>query len=436
MRDVALFGFVLGLIPFILYRPYLGVLAYIWLSVMNPHRLTWGYAYDFSFALIIGATTLVGALLTRRRGTVPLNSLSIALGLFMLWTSITTIVALYPEESYEKWVVTAKTLFIVLMIPVLIQTREHFRLLIWVIVLSLAYYGIKGGVFVLATGGAFRVWGPAGSYIEDNNALAVALVIIVPMMRYLQLTSPHKAVRWMLLAMMLLCAVAVFGTYSRGALLAVTAMGAFLWLKGRHKLAFIVIAIISLPFVLSYMPEQWYRRMETIGTYELDSSASMRLNSWGTMLNIAKDRPIFGAGYVVAKKQVYDRYAPDPSFPPQVAHSIYFEALGSHGFVGLALYLALLLSHWRYAGAIVRKAGVRPDLAWARQYGLMMQVSIVGFAVGGAFLSLILFDVPYYLIGTTLVAGRLLDEQLKVEKRASEIGSSVPPIAVTRQSGA
>jgi probable O-glycosylation ligase (exosortase A-associated) len=235
---------------------------------------------------------------------------------------------------------------------------------------------------------------------------------------------------------MLLCAVAVFGTYSRGALLAVTAMGAFLWLKGRHKLAFIVIAIISLPFVLSYMPEQWYRRMETIGTYELDSSASMRLNSWGTMLNIAKDRPIFGAGYVVAKKQVYDRYAPDPSFPQQVAHSIYFEALGSHGFVGLALYLALLLSHWRYAGAIVRKAGVRPDLAWARQYGLMMQVSIVGFAVGGAFLSLILFDVPYYLIGTTLVAGRLLDEQLKVEKRASEIGSSVPPIAVTRQSGA
>lgn len=436
MRDIALFGFVFGLVPFILYRPYLGVLAYIWLSVMNPHRLTWGYAYDFGFALIIGATTLIGALFTKRRSTVPVNALSIALGLFMVWTSITTVVALYPGESYETWLVMAKTLFIVLMIPVLIQTREHFRLLIWVIVISLAYYGVKGGVFVLTTGGAFRVWGPSGSYIEDNNALAVALIFIVPMMRYLQLTSPHKAVRWMLLAMMLLCGVAVFGSYSRGALLAVTAMGAFLWLKGRHKLAFIVIAIISLPFVLSFMPEQWYRRMETIGTYQLDSSASMRLNSWGTMLNIAKDRPVFGAGYEVAKKQVYDRYAPDPSFPPQVAHSIYFQALGSHGFVGLALYLALLLCHWRYAGRIVRKAGDRPDLAWARHYGLMMQVSIVGFAVGGAFLSLILFDVPYYLIGTTLVAGRLLDEQLKVEKRASEIAGSVPSIAATRQSSA
>ena len=66
----------------------------------------------------------------------------------------------------------------------------------------------------------------------------------------------------------------------------------------------------------------------------------------------------------------------------------------------------------------------------------MMQVSIVGFAVGGAFLSIILFDVPYYLIGATLVAGRLLDQNLMVEKRATEVTSPVPAIAATRQSTA
>jgi probable O-glycosylation ligase (exosortase A-associated) len=213
-------------------------------------------------------------------------------------------------------------------------------------------------------------------------------------------------------------------------------MGAFLWLKGRHKLTFIIVAFMSMPFLLAYMPEQWYRRMETIGTYELDSSAGMRLNSWGTMLNIARDRPIFGAGYEVAKKPIYDRYAPDPSFPPQVAHSIYFEALGSHGFVGLALYLTVLVCHWRYAGKIVRTAADRHDLAWARHYGLMMQVSIVGFAVGGAFLSIILFDVPYYLIGATLVVGRLLEHSLKAQKRASEAASPVPAIAAARESSA
>ena len=436
MRDIALFGFVFGLIPFILFRPHIGVLAYVWLSVMNPHRLTWSYAYDFGFAVIIGAATLVGALLTTRRNSVPVNSLSIALGLFLVWTSITTILAFYPAESYEKWVVMIKTMFIVLMMPILFQNQEHFRQLIWVIVLSLAYYGTKGGVFVLATGGEFRVWGPAGSYIQDNNALAAALVMIVPMMRYLQLTTPHRIVRWGLLGMMILCGIAVVGSYSRGALLAVTAMLAFLWLKGRHKLVFIAVALVSIPFVLSFMPERWYDRMETIGTYEMDSSASMRLNSWGTMLNIAKDRPIIGGGFEVARREIYNRYSPDSRFPPQVAHSIYFEALGSHGVVGLALYLALLFCHWRAAGNIVRKAGTSPDLAWARQYGLMMQVSIVGFAVGGAFLSIMLFDVPYYLIGATLVAGRFVDEQLKVAVQAPDAQDASESMVPARQPSA
>jgi probable O-glycosylation ligase (exosortase A-associated) len=436
MRDLALFGLVFGLVPVILFRPYIGVLTYVWISVMNPHRLTWGYAYDFGFAVVVGAATLVGAMLTKRRSAIPVNSLSIALAAFLVWTSITTILSLYPGESAEKWVIMIKTMFIVLMIPVLLQTREQFRLLIWVIVLSLAYYGAKGGLFVLMTGGEFRVWGPTGSYIQDNNALAAALVMIVPMMRYLQLTSPYKLVRWGLLAMMILCAIAVFGSYSRGALLAVTAMLAFLWLKGRHKLAFIAVGIISIPIVLSVMPERWYQRMETIGEYQVDSSASMRLNSWGTMLNIAKDRPILGAGYEVAKREIYNRYSPDPSFPPQVAHSIYFEALGSHGFVGLAIYLALLFCHWRTASHIVSRAGTRPDLAWARQYGLMMQVSIVGFAVGGAFLSLMLFDVPYYLIGATLVVSRFVDDELKLAEPVREGPDATPPIVPVRQPSA
>ena len=73
------------------------------------------------------------------------------------------------------------------------------------------------------------------------------------MMRYLQLTTPHRIVRWGLLGMMILCGIAVVGSYSRGALLAVTAMLAFLWLKGRHKLVFIAVALVSIPFVLSFM---------------------------------------------------------------------------------------------------------------------------------------------------------------------------------------
>ncbi len=57
----------------------------------------------------------------------------------------------------------------------------------------------------------------------------------------------------------------------------------------------------------------------------------------------------------------------------------------------------------------------------------MMQVSIVGFAVGGAFLNLVNFDVPYYLMGATLVVRRLIDRQLETERASSATrGSDLP----------
>jgi putative inorganic carbon (hco3(-)) transporter len=418
VRDVLLTLVVFGAIPFILRRPHLGILMYVWLSVMNPHRLTWSFAHDFNFAAIVAVTTLVGAVFARKR-PLPINSLSLVLLAFVGWTSVTTVFALYPSDSFELWVTMMKTQLMVLLIPLLFQTREQVRQLIWVIVLSIGYYGTKGGVFTLLTGGQYKVYGPEASYIEDNNALAVAIIMVIPLMRYLFMTNPNKYLRWALFGMMTSCGLAVLGSYSRGALLAVGAMVTFLWLKGRHKVLFLMFAVVAFPVALFYMPEQWYQRMDTIAEYQQDSSANMRLNAWGTMFNIAKDRPLFGAGYEVALKPIFDRYSPDPSFPPQVAHSIYFEALGSHGFVGFAIYVLLLITHWKHAGRLVRGAKGRADLAWLYHYGLMMQVSIVGFAVGGAFLSLVNFDVPYYLIGTTLVVGRLLEQQLRAEREGA-----------------
>jgi putative inorganic carbon (hco3(-)) transporter len=429
MRDILLAAIVLGSIPFILRKPYLGVLMYVWLSVMNPHRLTWGFAYDFSFAAVIAVVTLVSALLSKDLKRPPLNSLTVALFLFVVWTGVTTGFALYPAESYGRWTTMVKTQIMVFLIPMLFHRKDHLRQLIWVIVLSVAYYGTKGGVFILVTGGENRVWGPAGSYIEDNNALAVAVIMIIPLMRYLQLTTIHRSVRWGLTVMMLMCGVAVLGSYSRGALLAASAMVAFLWWKTRQKLSLLLLAVVAIPMALYFMPERWYERMDTIATYEQDSSARMRLNSWGAMFNIAKDRPIVGGGFEIATKEVFDKYSPDPSFPPQAAHSIYFQAMGEHGFVGLGLFLFLYLMFWRHAGALVRQTRGQPDFAWAHDFGLMIQVSLIGFAVGGAFLSLVNFDVPYYLIGAMVVARALVDQELRAVVTAPTLTNLSKPLA-------
>ena len=77
MRDIAITALILGALPFVLRRPQLGVLMYVWISVMNPHRLTWGFAYELPFAQILAVATLVGVLLTREAKWPPMNSLTL-----------------------------------------------------------------------------------------------------------------------------------------------------------------------------------------------------------------------------------------------------------------------------------------------------------------------------------------------------------------------
>ena len=237
--------------------------------------------------------------------------------------------------------------------------------------------------------------------------------MMIPLMRYLHLTTAHAKVRWGLLGMMALCGVSVLGSQSRGALLAASAMVTFLWWKGRNKLAGLVLAALFIPLLLAFMPETWYRRMDTLKTYEADESASSRLNAWTTMINLANDRPLTGGGFVVAAYDVYLRYSPIAVEIAHTAHSIYFQALGEHGYVGLGLYLLLFYAVWRKARWIMRATRDRADLAWARDLSAMMQVTLIGFAVGGAFLSLVNFDVPYYLIAIMVATLALVERELK-----------------------
>jgi probable O-glycosylation ligase (exosortase A-associated) len=301
----------------------------------------------------------------------------------------------------------------------LVKSERDIHRLLWMLAVSLGYYGVKGGIFTLRSGGSDRVWGPAGTFIEDNNALALALVMAIPLMVYLRRHSARPWLRRGLAAVIALCALAALGTYSRGALLAIAAMATVLWLKSRRKLALALLLCALAPLLLAYMPPEWTSRMKSINEYRVDPSAQGRINAWGMAWNLARDK-FFGGGFDVYQEPVFAIYAPDPA-DLHAAHSIYFQVLGEHGFVGLALYLLVGVLAWRSAGWIMRHAGAFDDLRWAAGLAAMIQTSLAGFAVGGAFLSLAYFDLPYYL-AAILVATRAL-----VERRLAEPRAAAPP---------
>jgi putative inorganic carbon (HCO3(-)) transporter len=405
MRDIALVVFFIAMLVPMLKHPWIGVVMWVWLSVMNPHRLTYGFAYDLPFAAVTAAVTLIGLVTTKDERKLSMVPPVTFLAAFTLWMCVTTVMAVHPDDVYMMWSRVMKIMLMTFVAIALIQDRRQIQWVVYALVVSLGYYGAKGGVFTAATGGGFIVWGPAGSFIEGNNELALALVAVIPLIRYLQLQMTpenypklraHKWIRHAMAATMVLTALAALGSQSRGALVAIAAMVAFFWWKSRNKAVMAIALIILAVAGLSFMPDSWTTRMHTIQTYDEDASALGRLNAWAMTWNLACHN-FFGGGYSIYDADMFARYAPNP-LDVHAAHSIYFQILGEHGFIGLFFFLGVGASTWLLAGRARRKAKAIPELGWAVTLLDMSKVSMIGFGVGGAFLSLAYFDLPYYVM--------------------------------------
>ena len=415
MRDIAVTLVIFGTLPFILWRPYIGVLVWTWLAFMNPHRLTWGFAYDMQFALIVAITTLVGLLATREEKKVPWTRESVVLLIFVGWMVLTTFFAVYQSIAWlqlEKIIKIQVMIFVTMM---LMQSKERINLLVWVMTLSLAFYGVKGGIFTILNGGLYHVRGPAGSFIAGDNEIGLALIMTVPLLRYLSLTVKNFWAKHAMTAAMVLTAIAAVGSQSRGALVGLVAMAAFLWFKSRYKVATMFLGIVAAVLIVNIMPQQWFDRMESTKNYEEDDSALGRINAWHMAFNMARVKP-FGGGFETFRPEIFAAYAPEPTRVHD-AHSIYFEVLGEHGFVGLALFLLLGWMTWRSAAWIIRRARGDPAKRWAADLAAMVQVSMVGYASAGAFLGLAYFDYYYTLVATVVLTKTvLLADQPKPER--------------------
>jgi len=428
MRDLAVTLVVIGVLPFVLRHAYVGVLLWTWLSVMNPHKLAWGFAANAPFAAMAAGATLIALLTTRDPVKLPMNATVAVLAAFLVWVTITTLNAIHVDPSYAQLEKVLKIQLMTLVALAVLHDLRHLQLFVWVNVLSLAFYGVKGGIFTVLTGGANRVWGPPGGFIEGNNELGLALVMAIPLMQYLRLTTFSVWVRHALLAMMLLSAAAVLGTHSRGALLAIAAMAAFLWWRSPHKATFGALVVVAAIILLAAMPEHWVSRMESIRNYQADASAMGRINAWWTMFNLANDR-LTGGGFQAYTAHVFNLYAPDPSVP-RAAHSIYFQVLGEHGWIGLVLFMGIWWSAWRVAARLRKHARDSVEGVRLRHLAGMCQVSLVGYATGGAFLSLAYFDLPYNVVVMLLVAQRWFATQPASQATSAASASPVGQYSV------
>jgi putative inorganic carbon (HCO3(-)) transporter len=339
MRDILIGLLVFGSAPVALFRPDLGIVAYIWIGLMNPHRLSWRLMYA-PVGLVVAIATLIGVAIRGEIRSIPMKATTILLVLWFIYTTLTTTTALSHVAAWKEWDRFSKIIFMCFVAMMLLQTRKRLERYIWVAMASIAFYSVKGGLFSIVTRGQYRVWGPMGSFIEGNNELALAELMILPLMLYFQRQVTKAWQRWAYWIAFVLTIFSIIFSYSRGAFVGLAGVAFVLMARSRYRVQAFVLVLVLGGLMFAFTPQEWKDRMFSIEHYQEDQSALGRINAWHFAVNVAQTH-LFGGGFRTFTKELFAVYAPNPT-DVHDAHSIYFEVIGEQGFPGLAIFLGIL----------------------------------------------------------------------------------------------
>jgi probable O-glycosylation ligase (exosortase A-associated) len=403
MRDVLVLAIILGSVPICFFRPYFGAMMWVWVAYFNPHRFTYGMAYNFPVSTAIAIPTLLGIVFSRKVNRGIFVRETVMLIVFWAWVSITyvnaTMVPLFADhvlDSQTQLINVSKVLLMTFVLILLVTSKKKLDVLFLVTAFSFGALAIKGALFGFQTDGRFRIWGPPDSFVYDNNDLGLALNMTLPVMFYMTREVESPRLRKLLWVCFYCTILTVILSYSRGALLGLAVVLGALALKSHRKvLAGALLAVFAV-LLFTFAPAAWMNRMGNFAHGELDQSAEGRLHAWQFALTFAKEYPIMGGGFETFTPELEARYTPQFAFAGP--HSIYFQTLGEQGFVGLGIFLFLLGGCFYSLWSLRRRVRGQPAFSWVANYSNMLEICLLGYVVSGAFLPRAYFDLWFQFV--------------------------------------
>lgn len=392
-----------------------------WLAYFNPHRYAWGVAHDFPVAIIIAVPTLIGTIFAAKNRNF-LTRESLVLCMLWAWFVVTTINLLmtpafagHAAEAKEHLGIVSKILLMTFVTILLVISREKLRMLVLVIIASFGVRAVVAAAFFIATGGQYKIWGPEGTFLADNNDFALGLNMTIPMFVYFARSEPRRWLRVIVYIMLVCVVISVIGTYSRGGLIGLSVVILALMLKSRRKAVSILLVAFGAFCLLTFATLQWKERMGDFLHGDLDESAESRLAVWQAGWNLARAYPLTGGGFdVYTDPNIIVRYLPSdrPDALLHGPHSIYFQMLGEQGFAGLGLFLMLLGGCYLRLRKLRRAAAQREELSWIAPYASMFEISLLAYMFNGATLGRAYFDYFFEIVACVVVLDLLFRRAL------------------------
>ncbi len=429
MRDLFVVMVITGLLPACFRRPYVGLLVFSWLAYMRVQDLSWGTVRNMRWSFYVAMLTFAG-FMANPKGMKPfLPDLRCFLMIFLV---VLVILGVWDSEpglpgvdkaQKGRTFEFAKIIGIALFTTAVLTSKEHLRVLVWVIALSFAFYGVKSGIWGIMTFGRTPIKTGPGGMLADNNDYALALVMSIPMLFHLGLTEKNETLRKVFHYSIPLTIITIALTHSRGGMLSlVGACGVLIWRSKNRVAGFTAAGLFGLTILL-FGPTNLKSRLSTLQNVEEDSSAKARFRSWAAASRMAVGNPVLGVG-LNKFRQSYMTYQPNPTAQERrgenifVAHNSYLQIWAETGSISLLIYLYLIYRSFRTCWKMRKLAKKRYYSSWIINYATMFEASLAAFCIGSTFLNRAHFDLVYHFFAIVIVFEKFALEELNANAPA------------------
>jgi putative inorganic carbon (HCO3(-)) transporter len=318
---------------------------------------------------------------------------------FVAWCWLSVAVNESDPQAWDSAVAITKVGLICFAGYNAIQSRAQVRFYLLFCAFAFIAYPVRGALLNYAMG--ITIWGRvfwSHTYNNPNDLAAFSLLFLAIMLAHFSLSS-GRLIRLGMLGAAAATTLVILLTQSRGAFLALLVVClvavATTRRKGRAFLMLGAAGILLLPFV----PDSAWVRFKgllNISTesdmrdVDVEGSAAQRFQLMQIGLIIAREHPVVGIGpgrYRTMHKQ-YSRER-QSQFPLAIgakdSHSTYIQIAAELGFVGLALFLGMIISAMSRAVRELRRIAPGQQML-ANAIGFLT-LGLLAYLVDGVFYS-------------------------------------------------
>jgi len=419
--DLAITGFTLALLAAGLRRPFLWVLAYLYIDILVPQKISWSLLASLPISLIAFVLAFLGWVLLDAKEDSRFTLRQGLIVVLLLYCGLTTTMADFPEPALEKWGWVWKALVFAIFLPLTLRTRLRIESAVLVMVLTAGAIVISGGIKTLGGGGGYgtlRLFVAENAGLYEGSTLSMVAVAMIPLVwwvaRHGTVFPTDWRVRLFALALTFACLMIPIGTQTRTGLLCIGLLAVLALRSVKRRFLYIAMAGVLAMVAIPFLPDSYTKRMSTIENHKADQSASTRVAVWMWTLDYVKDNP-FGGGFDAyrgnkIKIETRDAEGSANNVSVDVSetydqsrayHSSYFEMLGEQGWPGLLLWLWIqALGLWQMERIRARwNKRTGPGTDWQAPLANALQQAQLVYLTGSLFVGIAFQPFVFMLIG-------------------------------------